>query len=227
MCFDTFLFLWHNVGSVSVNDMTQKFLNLNADSTAITNVGGGNYMRQFLLGLELDPEMVDCIMAEYGKNVTKDKEEITSLKGEILSLRETSKNAIDLQDKYNELTKQIEQSDAEKKAKAEDDMIMSNINSVIGDKEFVNDYTKNSIVNELKDALKNEANVGKSTKDLFEEITNGQKGLFKNPNQMLDMSEVDESVEGVVTKEAFDKMGYKQRLELKQNNPELFKKYNE
>ena len=184
-------------------------------------------MRQFLLGLELDPEMVDCIMAEYGKNVTRDKEEITSLKGEILSLRETSKNAIDLQDKYNELTKQIEQSDAEKKAKAEDDMIMSNINSVIGDKEFVNDYTKNSIVSELKDALKNEANVGKSTKDLFEEITNGQKGLFKNPNQMLDMSEVDESVEGVVTKEAFDKMGYKQRLELKQNNPELFKKYNE
>ena len=184
-------------------------------------------MRQFLQGLELDPEMVDCIMAEYGKNVTKDKEEITSLKGEILSLRETSKNAIDLQDKYNELTKQIEQSDAEKKAKAEDDMIMNNINSVIGDKEFVNDYTKNSIVNELKDALKNEANVGKSTKDLFEEITNGQKGLFKNPNQMLDMSEVDESVEGVVTKEAFDKMGYKQRLELKQNNPELFRKYNE
>lgn len=184
-------------------------------------------MREFLKGLELDPEMVDCIMAEYGKNVTKDKEEITSLKGEILSLRETSKNAIDLQDKYNELTKQIEQSDAEKKAKAEDDMIMNNINSVIGDKEFVNDYTKNSIVNELKDALKNEANVGKSTKDLFEEITNGQKGLFKNPNQMLDMSEVDESVESVVTKEAFDKMGYKQRLELKQNNPELFKKYNE
>lgn len=184
-------------------------------------------MREFLRGLELDPEMVDCIMAEYGKNVTKDKEEITSLKGEILSLRETSKNAIDLQDKYNELTKQIEQSDAEKKAKAEDDMIMNNINSVIGDKEFVNDYTKNSIVNELKDALKNEANVGKSTKDLFEEITNGQKGLFKNPNQMLDMSEVDESVESVVTKEAFDKMGYKQRLELKQNNPELFKKYNE
>ena len=184
-------------------------------------------MRQFLLGLELDPEMVDCIMAEYGKNVTKDKEEITSLKGEILSLKETSKNAIDLQDKYNKLTKQIEQSDAEKKAKAEDDMIMNNINSVIGDKEFVNDYTKNSIVNELKDALKNEANVGKSTKDLFEEITNGQKGLFKNPNQMLDMSEVDESVDGVVTKEAFDKMGYKQRLELKQNNPELFRKYNE
>lgn len=183
-------------------------------------------MREFLKGLELDSEMIDTIMAEYGKLVTKDKEELTDLKGQLLSLQETSKNAIELQDKYNELTKQIEQSNAEKKAKAENDMLMENISSVINGKEFVNDYTKNSIVNELKNALKDEANIGKSAKDLFEEITNGQEGLFKNPNQMMDMAEVDESVENVVTKEAFDKMGYKQRLELKQNDPELFRKYN-
>lgn len=183
-------------------------------------------MREFLKGLELDSEMIDTIMAEYGKLVTKDKEELTDLKGQLLSLQETSKNAIELQDKYNELTKQIEQSNAEKKAKAENDMLMENISSAINGKEFVNDYTKNSIVNELKNALKDEANIGKSAKDLFEEITNGQEGLFKNPNQMMDMAEVDESVENVVTKEAFDKMGYKQRLELKQNDPELFRKYN-
>lgn len=183
-------------------------------------------MREFLKGLELDSEMIDTIMAEYGKLVTKDKEELTDLKGQLLSLQETSKNAIELQDKYNELTKQVEQSNAEKKAKAENDMLMENISSAINGKEFVNDYTKNSIVNELKNALKDEANIGKSAKDLFEEITNGQEGLFKNPNQMMDMAEVDESVENVVTKEAFDKMGYKQRLELKQNDPELFRKYN-
>lgn len=183
-------------------------------------------MREFLKGLELDSEMIDTIMAEYGKLVTKDKEELTDLKGQLLSLQETSKNAIELQDKYNELTKQVEQSNAEKKAKAENDRLMENISSAINGKEFVNDYTKNSIVNELKNALKDEANIGKSAKDLFEEITNGQEGLFKNPNQMMDMAEVDESVENVVTKEAFDKMGYKQRLELKQNDPELFRKYN-
>jgi len=184
-------------------------------------------MREFLKGLELEPEMIDTIMAEYGKLVTKDKEEVQSLKGEILSLRETSKNAIDLQDKYNELTKQIEQSNAEKKAKAQEDMIMNNINSVVGDKTFVNDYTKNSIINEMKSALQDEANIGKSAKDLFDEITNGKSNLFLNSNQIVDMPSVDENVENVVTKEAFDKMGYKERLELKQNNPELFRKYNE
>lgn len=183
-------------------------------------------MREFLKGLELDSEMIDTIMAEYGKLVTKDKEELTDLKGQLLTLQETSKNAIELQDKYNELTKQIEQDNAEKKAKAENDMLMMSIDSAIGDKQFVNEYTKNSIVSELKNALKNEANVGKSAKDLFEELTNGKQDLFKNPNQMTDMAEIDESVENVITKEAFDKMGYKQRLELKQNDPELFKKYN-
>lgn len=183
-------------------------------------------MREFLKGLDLDSEMIDTIMAEYGKLVTKDKEELTNLKGEIISLKQTSKNAIELQDKYDELTKQIEQDNANKKAKAEEDALTKNINDAIGDKKFVNDYTKNSIINEVKDALKDEANIGKSAKELFAEITDGKEGLFANPNQLVDMPSVDEAVDGTITKDAFDKMGYKERLELKQSNPELFNKYN-
>lgn len=183
-------------------------------------------MREFLKGLELDQEMIDTIMAEYGKLVTQDKEELQSLKGEILSLQETSKNAIELQDKYEALTKQIEQDNAEKKAKAENDMMIKNINEAIGDKQFVNEYTKNSIINEVKSALQNEANIGKSAKDLFTEITNGKDDLFINPNKIIDMPSVSENVSGAITKDAFDKMSYKERVELKQSNPELFKKYN-
>ena len=183
-------------------------------------------MREFLRGLELEPEMIDTIMAEYGKLVTKDKEEINSLKGDILSLKETSKNAIDLQDKYEALTKQIEQDNAKKKAEAEEDILNKNINDVIGNRKFVNDYTKNSVINEVKTALKDEANMGKSAKDLFEEITKGKTDLFINPNQIVDMPNMNESVENGITKDAFDKMGYQERLELKQNNPELFEKYN-
>ena len=184
-------------------------------------------MRDFLKGLELDSEMIDTIMAEYGKLVTRDKEELADLKGQILSLEETSKNAIELQDKYNELTKQIEQDNANKKARAEEEMLNQNIVNAIGDKKFVNDYTKNSIINEVKTALQDEANIGKSAKDLFEEITEGKDGIFLNPNQIVDMPSVDENVENTLTKEAFDKMGYKERVELKASNPELFKKYNE
>jgi hypothetical protein len=104
---------------------------------------------------------------------------------------------------------------------------MRNINDAIGDRKFVNDYTKNSVINEVKNALQDEANIGKSAKDLLDEITKGKNDLFVNPNQLMDMASVDENVETTITKEAFDKMGYKDRLELKQTNPELFKKYNE
>lgn len=184
-------------------------------------------MREFLKGLELDSEMIDTIMAEYGKLVTKDKEELQDLKGQILSLQETSKNAIDLQDKYEELTRQIEQDNAEKKAKAEQEILNKNILDAIGNRQFVNEYTKNSVMNEIKNALLDEANVGKSAKDLFEEITKGKDDLFSNPNVIqLDMPSVDETVDNVITKEAFDKMSYKERVELKESNPALFNKYN-
>lgn len=183
-------------------------------------------MREFLKGLDLDSELIDTIMAEHGKLVTKDKEELQTLKSQIKDLKENSKNANELQEKYNELVKANEEREAQKKAKEEDDILTKNITSVFGDKKFVNDFTKNAIMNEIKTALKDSANMGKSAKDLFEEITNGKDGIFENPNKVVDMPSVDENVENAISKDDFDKMGYMQRLELKQSNPELFNKYN-
>ena len=183
-------------------------------------------MREFLKGLDLDNELIDTIMAEHGKIVTKDKEELQTLKSQIKELKENSKNADELQAKYDELNKKIEEETATKKAKEEDDILTNNINSAFGDKKFVNEFTKNAIMNEIKTALKDSANMGKSAKDLFEEITNGKDGIFANPNQVIDMPSIDENVETAVSKDDFDKMGYKQRLELKESNPELFNKYN-
>ena len=101
-----------------------------------------------------------------------------------------------------------------------------NILNAIGDKKFVNDYTKNSIVSEIKKALSDEKNAGKSTKDLFEEITKDKEGIFENPNKPQDMASTNENVFGDVSKETFEKMGYKERVELKAENPELFEKLN-
>ena len=183
-------------------------------------------MREFLKGLDLDSELIDTIMAEHGKLVTKDKEELQTLKSQIKELKENSKNAEELQLKYDELNKKIEEETAQKKAKEEDDVLTKNINQAFGDKKFVNDFTKNAIINEIKTALKDNANVGKSAKDLFEEITNGKDDIFENPNKLIDMPSVDENVENTISKDDFDKMGYKERLSLKETNPELFNKYN-
>ena len=188
----------------------------------------------------LDDEQIEKVMALYGKAMTKKDEEIETLKSDkkglenkvntyeikIKEFDEKSKDNAEWKTKYEELQNSISEQEATKKAEQENDYLMKNINEAIGNKTFVNDYTKNAIINDVKNALKDEANVGKSAKELFTEITNGKTGLFVNDNQLVDMPSVDENVDNTISKEAFDKMGYKERLELKQNNPALFQKYN-
>ena len=190
--------------------------------------------------VDLTDEQKDLVMSLYGKAITKkDKEietlnnskkelenKVTTYETKINEFNATAKDNADWKTKYEELQTTISEQEAKQKAKEEDDILTKNINEVFGDKKFVNDYTKNSIVNEIKTALKDSANMGKSAKDLFEEITNGKDGIFANPNQVVDMPSIDENVETAVSKDDFDKMGYNQRLELKASNPELFNKYN-
>ena len=185
-------------------------------------------------------EQKDLVMSLYGKAITKkDKEienlnntkkeleeKITTYETKINEFNEKAKDNADWKVKYEELQTTFNEQEAKKKAKEEDEILTKNITSVFGDKKFVNEFTKNAIVEQIKTALKDSANMGKSTKDLFEEITNGQDGIFANPNKMADMPSVDEGMENTVSKDAFDKMSYKERVELKQSNPELFNKYN-
>lgn len=66
-------------------------------------------MREFLRGLELDDETIDTIMAEYGKNVTRYKEEIDDFKNQVSSYQNTidelnskvENNSRDLEDLQN------------------------------------------------------------------------------------------------------------------------------
>ena len=190
--------------------------------------------------VDLTDEQKDLVMSLYGKAITKkDKEietlnnskkelenKVTTYETKINEFNATAKDNADWKNKYEELQTSIKKQEAAQKAKAEDDILTKNITDVFGDKKFVNDFTKNAIMNEIKTALKDSANMGKSAKDLFEEITNGKDGIFENPNKVVDMPSIDENVETAVSKDDFDKMGYNQRLELKASNPELFNKYN-
>lgn len=147
-------------------------------------------MREFLKGLELDKETIDTIMAEHGKLITEAKEKTQELEnkvkdyetkiGELSSKAETNTK---VQEELDNLKKSIAENEAKAKAKAEDEILTKNITSAFGDKKFVNDYTKNAIVNDIKTALKDNNNAGKSAKDLFEELTKDKEGIFDNPNK--------------------------------------------
>lgn len=147
-------------------------------------------MREFLKGLELDKETIDTIMAEHGKFITEAKEKTQDLEnkvkdyetkiGELSSKAETNTK---VQEELDNLKKSIAENEAKAKAKAEDEVLTKNITSAFGDKKFVNEYTKNAIISDIKTALKNSNNAGKSAKDLFEELTKDKDGIFDNPNK--------------------------------------------
>ena len=147
-------------------------------------------MREFLKGLDLDKETINTIMAEHGKLITEAKEKTQELENKVKDyeskIGELSSKAEDntkVQEELDNLKKSIAENEAKAKAKAEDDALTKNITSAFGDKKFVNEYTKNAIIGDIKTALKDSNNAGKSAKDLFEELTKDKEGIFDNPNK--------------------------------------------
>lgn len=184
-------------------------------------------MKEFLKGLELDTETIDTIMAEYGKRINGLREENTTLKNEKKDLEKQVKSddGIDWKNKYETLDAKVKQEEANKKAQEEDSKLTKRIEGAFGESKFINEYTKKSLINEMKSAIKNPENEGKSDKDIFDLLTKDKEGIFANPNKPVDMPKM-ENIDNTVTKEMFDKMGYKERLALKQDNPDLFKELN-
>ena len=167
-------------------------------------------MREFLKGLELDKETINTIMAEHGKLITEAKEKTQELENKVKDyeskIEELSSKAesnTKVQEELDTLKKQIAE---EKKQKEQEDLeatLNKNVLEAIGDKEFVNERTKNAIINEVKTALQDKANVGKSAKDIFEAITKDSTDIFKNKNELKDMPDIQESkpAEGKSTSE--------------------------
>ena len=78
--------------------------------------------------------------------------------------------------------KQAEKKREEEAKRAQADKELTDIVlKAIGETEFVNEYTKKSIVNEIKTRMETEK--GKGAKELFDEITKDQNGILKNPQQ--------------------------------------------
>lgn len=158
-------------------------------------------MREFLKGLDLDGELIDTIMAEHGKLVTKDKEELQTLKSQMKELKENSKNAEELQSKYDELVKANEEREAKAKAEEEDKILTNNINEVFGDKQFTSEYARVGLTNDIKTELNKPENKGRSIKEIFDTLTKDKTDIFANPNQLKDMAGMGDSEDKSETKE--------------------------
>ena len=181
-------------------------------------------MKDFLENLEigenkvkLSQEEIKSILAEHGKSVKTETEKVENnmrkenedLKATIDDLKEQVNKAPKSDEIESLKSKIAEYETKEKERKEEEDKkifeenLNKNVLEAIGDKEFVNERTKNAIINEVKTALQDKANVGKSAKDIFETITKDSTDIFKNKNKLSDMPDIQESkpAEGKSTSE--------------------------
>ena len=181
-------------------------------------------MKDFLENLEigenkvkLSQEEIKSILAEHGKSVKTETEKVENnmkkenedLKATIDDLKEQVNKAPKSDEIESLKSKIADYETKEKERKEEEDKkifeenLNKNVLEAIGDKEFVNARTKNAIINEVKTALQDKANVGKSAKDIFETITKDSTDIFKNKNELKDMPDIQESkpAEGKSTSE--------------------------
>lgn len=153
--------------------------------------------REFLTELGLEKDVIDKIMTANGEDINKAKADVDALKEQLIEkdkaikeLNESIKAFEGTDDTIKELQKKVadyEQAEkdrikAEKDAEA-DKILTDNILGVIGDKEFVNDYTKDSIIAQVKSELAKSENKGKGASEIFETLTKDVEGIFKNPQQ--------------------------------------------
>lgn len=156
--------------------------------------------REFLAELGLEKDIIDKIMKDNGDDIEtikslkadvtnlqaklEEKEKaITELNENIKSFEGTDETIKALQDKVAGYEKaESERKKAEKDAEA-DKILTNNILEVIGSKEFVNDFTKDSIIAQVKAELGKAENKGKGASEIFDALTKDSTDIFKNPQQ--------------------------------------------
>lgn len=156
-------------------------------------------------------KLVDLSTGDYvEKNKDQDqKAEIARLKQQleekdqtISNLEKASGDAEKVQaelDKYKQA--EAERKKAEKEAET-DQILTAAAEQALEGKEFINDYTRAHFVAELKKAISDPANKGKSPAKLFESMTKDADGIFKNPQQEpLKIPKVDNHQGKPMTKE--------------------------
>ena len=203
-------------------------------------------MKEFLEGLEigdgkvkLSKEEIKSILAESGKIVTNETQKVKdSFENEITTYKNTINNLENqikdmpstddvskLQNEIKALKEAETQRLADEKARQEDEVLTTNILNSLNDKKFASDYAKNGLIADIKAELGKPENKGKGIVEIIDYLTKDKEGIFENPNKPADMPGMGD-VTTTITKEAFDKMGYRERLKLKQENPEQFAELN-
>ncbi len=116
----------------------------------------------------------DELKAEFEK-VNRDAEQLNA---ELAGLRESQCEAEEMKMKIEELQKVIDDRKTEDENREYRMALEKRFNAATGNAEFLNEYTKNGLLDKFADALGMEENQGLSDKEIFGKLTDGEENLF-------------------------------------------------
>lgn len=168
--------------------------------------------REELENLGLSEEQITGVMKLKSSAMSELENKVNSLEEEKKGLQtqlDTTKETLtkleseDIESIKNELQsykdKEAQRVANEEKATKEK-ALNERIERAFGDSKFINEFTRKQMINEMKNALEDESNTGKSDIEIFNSITKDQENIFVNPNQPTEIPPMGE-VETNNTKE--------------------------
>lgn len=159
--------------------------------------------REFLKNAGVPDEAIDKIMAEYGKDIQAEKDrakqttddaeairrELDTYKAKVADLEKASEGSDAVKKELDDLKAQI----AEEKRLADERTADENLTKTIraafpADRKFVNEYTEQAYIGQIKTELNKPENKGKGIGEIFESLTKDKADIFANPNPVANMA---------------------------------------
>lgn len=142
-----------------------------------------------------DETVIDKIMNMNGADINSAKgkaeeykSELERAKATVAELEKHRDHAAALQKQLDEYrTAEEKRAETERKA-AEEKAFSERFDAASGERKYLNDYTKNGIAAEFRAALADEANKGKSDKDILDALVRDRDSILANPNKPADVA---------------------------------------
>ena len=196
---------------------------------------------KYLEDLGVEKEIAEKIFAERSKEIEADKakrekletelkeskESLENLTTEIDTLKTSGKNAEEIQAKLDALIAEREaektKAEADRIMKEKQDNINNRFNAVLGEKKFSHDAIREAYLKKFGDALENTDYQGKSDTEIFHDLTKDDATAFTGVTAVKLQGGTPQGVGGKsVTREDYNKMSYKERLQIYNENQALY-----
>lgn len=191
--------------------------------------------REFLKGLGLEDTVIDQIMDENGKDINKANEKVKTLEAEVNNTKELLTNANKEIDSYKSMDidaikksaedykTKFETAEKDYQAKITQMEYDNKLDKFVGTLNLKNDIYKKEVISRIKEKkLKFDGDTLLGGEEFVKGFKEQYAEAFNDTKPKPTFSDSTPGSNATVTKEAFNKMSYKERVALKNEQPNIY-----